>query len=45
MESRNVVVDARVPWNKGKLHRAEAAAKATRNLVDPDATSDGIEPS
>jgi|GEM_PF-1287415 len=30
MESENVTVGRRVPWNKGKLHRAEAADKAPK---------------
>lgn len=45
MESERVVVVHRVPWNKGTLHRAEAAVKAPGNLGDPDETPDGVEPS
>lgn len=43
MESENVVVVHRVPWNKGKLHRADAAVKTSGNLGDPDETSNGVE--
>ncbi len=43
MESESVTVDRRVPWNKGKLTGKKAAAEASRNLGNPNETSDGVE--
>jgi hypothetical protein len=43
MESENVLVVHRVPWKQGQAHWAEATVKASRNMGDPDETSNGVE--
>lgn len=43
MESANVAVGRRVPWNKGKLTGQKPPLKAPRNLGNSNEASDGFE--